>query len=82
MLSCAMNNQEAFENSVKTYMHGRDCTWEEVAGALKGALEEHCPIDRERKPSMNEECLDLIEERRKAKVNGPSERYVEMCKEG
>ena len=83
MLSCAMKNQEDFENSVKTYMDGRDCTWDELAGALKGAMEEHCPIDRvKRKLWMNEKCLDLIEERRKAKVNGPSERYVEMCKEG
>ena len=63
-------------------MHRRDCTWEELAGALKGAMEEHCPIDRvKRKIRMNEECLDLIEERRKAKVNGLSERYAEMCKE-
>ena len=67
-------------------MEGREYTWEELASALDKAivlrcpLEDHCPPERE-KSWMTDECLDLIEERRKAKARGDHKRYNELCKE-
>ena len=72
-----------FEESVKKEMEGKDCNWENLAGALEEAVEQHCPIDRERRKLwITNECLDLIEESRKEKRNGlQSDRYRELCKE-
>ena len=81
-MNVTLEQMDVFEENVKKEMEGKDCTLENLAGALKKAVEQHCPIDREtRKPWITNECFDLIEEKRKEKENGlQSDRYRELCK--
>ena len=47
-LKVALDHGVEFEESVKQYMEGKEHTWEELSNALEEALEEHCPVDRNR----------------------------------
>ena len=79
----ALENGNAFELSIEVSMENKQHNWCNFADALKGAIEEHCPIDHpKRKPWMSDECLDLIEERRKVKnLGSQSPEYKKLCKE-
>ena len=43
-LNVALEQMDVFEE-----IDGKDCTWENLAGALEKAIEQHCSIDRERR---------------------------------
>ena len=72
----------AFEACVQDHLKDKDVTWPVLADALSTASKEHCPAVRKtKKPWINQECLDLIDQRRQAKLsNFQGAEYRTLCK--